>query len=284
MKTANLTGTASVGIPLGHNSQWLQEILETILRENGRQGIRFVTDGSPCDLAIDLEGDGLPTHQGKRVRLCREEEDCVPNPDEWQFSPETIVWRGASLRHGLMVVVQAGRAFVLSPLRELGIPDGMVDIVLAAVATAQALGVEPTGIRTGLLSWRKEFSRLRSRGERLGVRAWDDSFCQDEYEMLRALRCFNRKVTLVVGGPDFDPDFDPETVLAHSNRILLLPETPLAVRRMWETVLQAQTAKNARDAIRLGLDRTSAGGTLLVSPGSRTTENLAEILSQEIAR
>jgi UDP-N-acetylmuramoylalanine-D-glutamate ligase len=283
VKTACLTGAASVGIPLGRNSRWLQEILETILRENGRQDVRLVMDGGACDLAIDLEGDGLPSHQGKRVRLCREE-DCVPDPDEWQFSPETIVWRGASVRHGLMVVVQAGRAFVLSPLRELGIPEGVVEVALAAVAAAQALGVEPTGIRDGLLTWRKAFARLRPCGERLGVRAWDDSSCQDEYETLRALRCFDRKVTLVAGGPDFDPDFDPETVLAHANRIFLLPETPLAVRRMWETVLQAQTAKSAREAVRLGLDRTSAGGTLLVSPGSRTAENLSEILSQEMVR
>ncbi len=284
MRTATLSAIASIGLPTGPYASWFRDIVAAVLRQNSRTGVEFVPCGRASDLAVDMDGLGLPAHQGKVVRLCLDGETGLPDPGRWYFSPSSIVWRGASVRHGLLVAVQKGRAFVLSPLRSLGLPEGMVNVVLAAVATCLALDIEPSGIRDGFMAWRQDFSRLRRRGERLGVSAWDDSAGRSGTELLQALRAFDRKVTLVTGGPDFQPSFDPEMVRAYANRVFLLPGTPEATARIWETLAQAEMTASAREALHLGLERTAAGGELLVSPGCAAREDLYSLLMEELAK
>jgi UDP-N-acetylmuramoylalanine-D-glutamate ligase len=193
--------------------------------------------------------------------------DKLPDPDQWQYSAESVVWRGASVRHGLLVTVQSGRAFVLAPLRELALPEGMTEIVLAAVAAALACSVAPQSIRRGLETWRSRFDRLELCGERHGVQVWIDHACTDEAALEQALDAFERKVTLVVGGPSFRSPVDLDLVRTRTNRVLMLPGTPMSTLRLWEAALQASPTSDLREALHLGIERTSVGGALLVAPG-----------------
>jgi len=192
------------------------------------------------------------------------------------------VWRGASVRHGLLVAVQAGRAFVLTPVRELALPEGMIDFVLAAVATSQALGIEPQGIRRGLDAWRKGFERLKLAGERQGVQIWDDSRCDSDIELMQALQTFERKVTLVTGGSDFQSSIDPELLRHFANRVFLLPGTPANLVRSWTLALQATLTSDLREAVQLGLDRTSAGGAVLIAPACSSGQELSHKVMEAI--
>ncbi|MEN9354700.1 MAG: hypothetical protein RL318_2025, partial [Fibrobacterota bacterium] len=193
-----------------------------------------------------------------------------------------VVWRGASIRHGLLVVVQAGRAFVLSPVRELALPDGLTEIVLAAVAAAQACGVTPQAIRRGLEAWRAQFDRLEHCGDRLGVQIWSDNACSEPSAMLESLEAFERKVTLVAGGPGFQSMLDLEQIGARTNRVLMLPGTPMAALKLWEASLQAVPTSSMKEALQLGVERTSVGGVLLVAPGCVQGQELVRKLGEAL--
>ena len=282
MKATTSTGISRIGLPGSRHNTWLGQILSVILRENRREAVALLPSGEACDLAIDMDGHGLPHHTGKLVRRSPDVDTGIPDPNQWHFSSDAIVWRGASVRHGLLVAVQAGRAFVLTPVRELALPEGMIDFVLAAVATSQALGIEPQGIRCGLEAWRKGFERLKLAGERQGVQIWDDSRCDSDFELMQALQTFERKVTLVSGGPDFGSTIDPELLRHFANRVFLLPGTPVSLVRSWGLALQATLVTDLREALQLSLDRTSAGGAVLVAPACRHGQELSNQVMEAI--
>jgi UDP-N-acetylmuramoylalanine-D-glutamate ligase len=282
VRASTSTGISRIGLPGSRHNTWLGQILSVILRENKREGVALLPAGEVCDLAIDMDGHGLPHHSGKLVRRSPDVDTGIPDPNQWHFSPDAIVWRGASVRHGLLVAVQAGRAFVLTPVRELALPEGMIDFVLAAVATSQALGIEPQGIRRGLDAWRKGFERLKLAGERQGVQIWDDSRCDSDIELMQALQTFERKVTLVTGGSDFQSSIDPELLRHFANRVFLLPGTPANLVRSWTLALQATLASDLREAVQLGLDRTSAGGAVLIAPACSSGQELSHLVMEAI--
>lgn len=265
MSVATQCGISRIGIPVGARSAWLAQLLDSLLAERQGLDVEIVAGLEGCDLAIELEGQAFPEHQGKRVRPYAGEK--LPDPDQWHYSADSVVWRGASVRHGLLVAVQAGRAFVLAPVRDLALPEGLIEIVLAAVAAAQACGVTPQAIRRGLEAWRSQFDRLELCGDRLGVQIWSDNACPDEGALLQALEAFERKVTLVTGGPGFQPQLDLEAIRSRTNRVLMLPGTPMSTLRLWEIALQAEPTLDLAEALHLGVDRTSVGGVLLVAPG-----------------
>jgi len=265
VSVATSCGISRIGIPVGSRSSWLAQLLDCLLAERTGLDVEVVAGVEGCDLAIELDGHVFPGHQGKRVRPFAGEK--LPDPNQWHYSADSVVWRGASIRHGLLVVVQAGRAFVLSPLRELALPEGLTEIVLAAVAAAQACGVAPQAIRRGLETWRAQFDRLEHNGDRHGVQIWSDNACVDGASLLQALDAFERKVTLVAGGPGFQPMMDLEQVRTRVNRVLMLPGTPMSALKLWEVALQAVPTSDLREALILGVERTSVGGVLLVAPG-----------------
>lgn len=280
MSTAVSCGIARIGIPVSARSGWLSQLLDCMLAERRGLDVEVVSGVEGCDLAIELEGHCFPEHQGKRVRPFAGEK--LADPNLWHYSPDAIVWRGASVRHGLLVVVQAGRAFVLAPVRELALPDGLTEIVLAAVAAAQACGVTPQSIRRGLEIWRSQFDRLERCGDRLGVQIWSDNACSEPSAMLESLDAFERKVTLVAGGPGFQSMIDLEQIGARTNRVLMLPGTPMSALKLWEAALQAVPTLSLKEALQLGVERTSVGGILLVAPGCVQGQELVQRIGEAL--
>jgi UDP-N-acetylmuramoylalanine-D-glutamate ligase len=260
------TKVTTVGILPCERADWVREILAAVLAQSLRPELRLVVGEGEEGFVVDLDGTAT-RREGTLVRPLPDVVPSVPDPDQWYFSADTVVWRGASVRYGLVVAIQAGRAFVLAPLRELELPEGLVECVLAAVAAAQALGIDPQAIRSGLSAWRKGFRRLRLVGEFQGVRIWDDRACRSGEELRRSLAAFGRKVTLISGGEDFLGDVETDFVRLHANRVLLFPGTPTQVQRLWGAALQAASTDEAREALILGLERTSVGGSLLIAPG-----------------
>lgn len=188
---------------------------------------------------------------------------------DWSWSMDRPVWRGAYIRHGLLVVADCGRAHVLGPVRFLRIP-GMrhVEAVLPAVAAALSWGIDPRAVREALYSWTGPEHMLQWKGERGGVTLFDDAATCTADGLDRALNAFDQRVVLVTGGQGFHAGFELlDKIRTKTARVILLPGTPAWVATTWGHMADAVCSENLADAARLVCEQALAGAQLLFCPG-----------------
>lgn len=187
----------------------------------------------------------------------------------WSWSTERPVWRGAYIRHGLIVAADCGRAHVLGPVRSLRIPGTRhIEAVLPAVAAALSWGLDPKSIRESLFSWSGPEHLLQWRGEAGGVVLFDDAATCTADGLDRALDAFDQKVTLVTGGSGFHAGFELlDKIRSRTSRVILLPGTPEWVATTWGRLADAVTCLDLADAALEARERTLAGGQVLFCPG-----------------
>jgi len=187
---------------------------------------------------------------------------------DWSWSVERPVWRGAYVRHGLIVAADCGRAHVLGPVRSLRIPGSRhVEAVLPAVAAALSWGIEPRALRDALFSWTGPEHMLQWCGEAGGVTLFDDAATCTAEGLDRALDAFDQKTTLVTGGLGFHAGFELlDKIRSRTSRVVLLPGTPEWVATTWGRLADAVVAVDLADAALEARERTLAGGQVLFCP------------------
>jgi len=188
---------------------------------------------------------------------------------DWSWSLDRPVWRGAYIRHGLIVAADSGRAHVLGPVRSLRIPGSRhVEAILPAVAAALSWGLEAKALREALFSWTGPEHMLQWKGERDGVSLFDDAATCTADGLDRALDAFDQKVTLVTGGLGFHAGFELlDKIRSKTSRVILLPGTPAWVATTWGRLADAVVCMDLADAALEARERTLAGGQILFCPG-----------------
>lgn len=188
----------------------------------------------------------------------------------WSWSVDRPVWRGAYLRHGLLIGADEGRAHVLGPVRNLRIPGRRhLEVVLPAVAAAMSWGVDPKTLRESVFSWVGPSHSLQWAGQNRGTTLFDDSASCTSEGLSRSLAAFDHPVTLVTGGEGFHAGFELfDAIRASALRVVLLPGTPEWIWTAWSRLADVRTCSDLAGAAALSLECTPAGGQVLFSPGS----------------
>jgi len=247
----------SEGIPAGQRAP---EILEA-------------PAGRPISAAADflVESDGIrPDLDGfAGVRRAADAEIPGASALDWSWSPERPVWRGAYLRHGLLIAADEGRAHVLGPVRNLRIPGRRhLDAVLPAVSAALSWGVPSKTLRELVFSWTGPSHCVQWAGFNRGASLFDDSASCTSEGLSRALSMFDEPVTLVTGGSGFHAGFELlDVVRSRASRIVLLPGTPEWISTAWSRVGDVRIPTDLKTSAVTALECTPPGGRILFSPG-----------------
>ena len=229
-----------------------------------------VSDGralpASCDCLVEA---GDVRVQDADMPGVRQDLSCMEPCLEWSWSMERPVWRGAYIRHGLIVAADCGKAHVLGPIRALRIPGVRhVEAVLPAVAAALSWGVQPRVVRDVLQAWTGPEHMLQWRGEQDGVALFDDGATCTADGLDRALSAFDQRVVLVTGGQGFHAGFELlDRIRSCTARVVLLPGTPEWVATTWGHMADAVCSRDLADAAEIARDRTPAGGQVLFCPG-----------------
>jgi UDP-N-acetylmuramoylalanine-D-glutamate ligase len=188
---------------------------------------------------------------------------------DWSWSVDRPVWRGAYLRHGLLIAADEGRANVLGPVRNLRVPGRRhLEAVLPAVAAAASWGADAKFLREAVFSWTGPAHSLQWAGQNRGTTLFDDSASCTSEGLARSLGAFDHPVTLVAGGTGFHAGFELfDTVRANALRVVLLPGTPEWIQTTWAKLADVRSCSDIGSAARLALECTPAGGQILFSPG-----------------
>ena len=163
---AHLLRRLAEGIPVGGRAP---EILEASPGRAIPNSADFVVEAD----ATRPELLGTP---GVRSAEARE----IPGESvlDWSWSLDRPVWKGAYLRHGLLIAANEGRAHVLGPVRNLRIPGTRhLEAVLPAVAAALSWGVDPKTLRELVFSWTGPSHTLQWAGHNRGITLFDDGSC-----------------------------------------------------------------------------------------------------------
>lgn len=229
-----------------------------------------VTDGralpASCDCLVEA-GEVRPGDLGvPGVRQDRSDEETGL---DWSWSLDRPVWRGAYVRHGLLVAADCGRAHVMGPVRSLRVPGSRhIEAVLPAIAAALSWGVAPADLRETLFSWTGPEHMLQWKGERNGVTLFDDCATCTADGLDRALNAFDQRVVLVTGGLGFHAGFELlDKIRTKTARVVLLPGTPEWVATTWGRMAGAVSCDDLADAARIAREQALAGAQLLFCPG-----------------
>ncbi|MEN9306672.1 MAG: UDP-N-acetylmuramoyl-L-alanyl-D-glutamate synthetase [Fibrobacterota bacterium] len=254
---AHLLRRLAEGIPVGGRAP---EILEA-------SPGRAIPNSADFVVEADATRPDLLGTPGVRSAEARE----IPGESvlDWSWSLDRPVWKGAYLRHGLLIAANEGRAHVLGPVRNLRIPGTRhLEAVLPALAAALSWGVDPKTLRELVFSWTGPSHTLQWAGHNRGITLFDDGSCCTSEGLARALGMFDQKVTLVTGGPGFHAGFELlERVRSGASRIVLLPGTPDWIVSAWSQLSDVRRAADLKVAAVLARECTPAGGQVLFSPG-----------------
>ncbi|HQF55773.1 MAG TPA: hypothetical protein PK208_11715, partial [Fibrobacteria bacterium] len=127
---AHLLRRLAEGLPAGSRAP---EILEAAPGRPLPGSTEFVVEAD----AIRPDALGIPGVRSEEARG-------VPGESvlDWSWSIDNPVWKGAYLRHGLLIAADEGRAHVLGPVRNLRIPGSRhLEAVLPAIAAALSWGI-----------------------------------------------------------------------------------------------------------------------------------------------
>jgi len=209
------------------------------------------------------------------VRYCEPGDVLITNRDDpvlAAFRPPQVTLRTFSkcsalgdshYRDGMFFIGDG--SFAYEDCRLKGLSN--IDNILAAGTIAHHAGVSAERIAAGVVAFAGLPHRLQHLGSFRGVDVYEDSKASNVHAVQAALRNFDDKVVLIIGGRDKGLDF---TVLrAHGQRIKRL----ICYGESGEKLRQAVGLSGSlytygfADAVKLAAEQCEAGDVLLLSPG-----------------
>jgi UDP-N-acetylmuramoylalanine--D-glutamate ligase len=186
----------------------------------------------------------------------------------YAFSRKRRPARGAALEDG-WIVLRNGTAEKLIRTSRIPIPGTHnQENVMAAALIGHFFGVPTARIRGSVLTFRGLEHRLEEVLTFRGVRFVNDSKATTVDATLKALRSFDRRIVLILGGRDKGSDF---TLLRRAVRnkvrsVILVGEAAGKIEAALRGTVPMELAVTYRDVVRQAFDKASPGDVVLLAP------------------
>jgi UDP-N-acetylmuramoylalanine--D-glutamate ligase len=190
------------------------------------------------------------------------------NPKIYAFSSKGEVGRGCFLSEG-RIVLRDKKEERLLPVSEVPLPGlHNQENVMAAALVGHCLGVSPREMRSSV----KSFKGLEHRLEKvLTLRRVDfinDSKATTVDATIKALRSFDKRIVLILGGRDKGADFTQlrRPVREKVKKVILLGEAKEKIRIGLRRVVPIEDAASLREAVALSFATAAPGEMVLLAP------------------
>jgi UDP-N-acetylmuramoylalanine--D-glutamate ligase len=140
---------------------------------------------------------------------------------------------------------------------------------MAAIAAAEAFGIERDAILEGLRTFRGLPHRLELVEEIAGVRYINDSKATNVDSVAKALDAIESPVVLIAGGLDKELDFEPlrPQVRARVKTLILIGQAATKLEKVFATDTRCVRAGSLVEAVHAAKAAARPGDTVLLSPG-----------------
>jgi UDP-N-acetylmuramoylalanine--D-glutamate ligase len=141
----------------------------------------------------------------------------------------------------------------------------------ASAAAALIMGADPDSAGAAIRDFKPLSHRMEYLGLVSGIRCINDSKSTNPGSVIAALRDFDRVVTIIMGGLDKEMDFRAviPSLRTSVKNIILIGSSAEKMQRLFsrETGIGIYVCSTMEEAVEKGLDVTSWGDVLLLSPG-----------------
>lgn len=197
----------------------------------------------------------------------------------WFSEKNEIDGDGVWLKEGKIWIRKQGEARELMSVEHRALRgDHNQTNILTAVATALACGLSPKQIVTGIESFSGVAHRLEYRGEKNGVRYYNDTAATIPEAAIAALCSFDEPVILIAGGSDKNLQFDlfAQEILERSKGLILFKGSAtekliVALRRYLPELEKNRpiaVVETMAKAVELASRGATSGDIVLLSPGA----------------
>jgi UDP-N-acetylmuramoylalanine--D-glutamate ligase len=186
----------------------------------------------------------------------------------YAFSRKRRPVRGAFL-DGAWLVLRDGGTEKLIRTSRIPLPGSHnQENVMAAALIGHFFGVPAESARRSILSFRALEHRLEDVLTVRGVRFVNDSKATTVDATLKALRSFDRKIVLILGGRDKGADFSllRRTVRAKVRSVLLIGEAAGKIEAALRGTVALERAASYPEAVRKAFERAVSGDVVLLAP------------------
>ena len=214
---------------------------------------------SDDDFIYFAESPALTTELSRRTLSAR----------QWPISLTGTLANGGFLENGILTARSQGRVFTES-MSELPLqgPHNAIN-ALAAILTAQAVGLADDAIRNGLRSFVNAPHRLELVATLNGVAYVNDSKATNVDSVFYALGSFQQPIILIMGGVDKGNDYDQIKDLVHEKvkGIIALGKDNTKLEAYFGEMVQEFYATQAlNDAVQKARCWAQPGDVVLLSP------------------
>jgi UDP-N-acetylmuramoylalanine--D-glutamate ligase len=229
------------------------------LAEYGAAKARLFENQTPADVAVLPARDEAlgPIRDRVRARVVT-------------FGDLPDVERGVAYDGAWIVSKGEGGTRRLLPAAEISIPGPHNRAnAMAALAAAEALGVDPEKAAPALRSFRPLAHRLEKVGEVNGVRFYDDSKATNLEAMEVALQSFEEPIHLIAGGRDkgqTDWTRVHELLRRRVRDVVLIGEVAGRMKKAWRGI-DLYPAGSMEEAVDKAYFSAAEGDVVLLSPG-----------------
>ena len=185
------------------------------------------------------------------------------------FSRKKRVENGCFVRDDVIVFRRAGTETVMLRRRDIGLRGGHnVENVLAAVATAKLVGVEPEAIVEGVRGFAGVEHRIEYVATVGGVEYFNDSKATNVDAALKALDALSGNVLVILGGKDKGCDYAilQDALRQHARSVLLIGSSAEKIESQLAGAVPVEHAGTMARAVELAAELAKPGDTVLLSP------------------
>jgi UDP-N-acetylmuramoylalanine--D-glutamate ligase len=214
----------------------------------------------------------------------------VKAPLLW-FSRRRPVGQGAWVREGWVTLRLGAEDRPVCPVQEVFLRGAHnLENVLAATASAGALGVPPERLRGAIRAFRAVPHRLEWVRDRGGVAFYNDSKGTNVDATLKALAAFDEPIVLIAGGRDKGQRFDAlaDAARGRVKAAIVIGEGRATLGPALRAVTHVEEAASMGEAVRRAAALAVAGDVVLLSPACasfdlfRDYEHRGAVFAEEV--
>ena len=140
--------------------------------------------------------------------------------------------------------------------------------IASAVLACLSVGTDIQNIKTGLKNYRHLPHRVEYVADINGISFYNDSKATNTDAVIRALACFDRPVTLILGGREKGTDFSQlvHAIKKQVKTIMAIGEAKAHIKQTFKGLCPVIEARDMADAVNRAFEEAGPGEVILLSP------------------